>query len=206
MCVCSRGISWSSIAVYAVHALNWFVIHMPIFVRPHCSTVYVGVAYCYWRSSMVTRLVGLSVTIVGPAKMAEPIEMPFGLWTRMGPRNHVLDGGPYPRGKGQFWEGEGWPIVKYIIGNTLHLQQRCGLLWNYFDHLFSWFSFLKLLEGVLIPRKENTSAYWSWLLTAEMAFLSASQQCLITCSQLLFSRSLHLCRYCWVVQKRIFVG
>jgi len=26
--------------------------------------------------------------------MAEPIEMPFALWTRMGPRKHVLDGGP----------------------------------------------------------------------------------------------------------------
>jgi len=26
--------------------------------------------------------------------MAEPIEMLFGLWARMGPRNHVLDGGP----------------------------------------------------------------------------------------------------------------
>ena len=35
---------------------------------------------------------GLSVTIVSPAKTAEPIEMPFGLWTRVGPRNHVLDG------------------------------------------------------------------------------------------------------------------
>jgi len=23
--------------------------------------------------------------------MAEPIEMPFGLWTRAGPKNHVLD-------------------------------------------------------------------------------------------------------------------
>ena len=28
------------------------------------------------------------------AKMAEPIEMPFGLWAQMGPRNHGLDGGP----------------------------------------------------------------------------------------------------------------
>jgi len=27
------------------------------------------------------------------AKTAEPIEMPFGLWARMGHRNHVLDGG-----------------------------------------------------------------------------------------------------------------
>jgi len=25
------------------------------------------------------------------AKTAEPIEMPFGLWTRMGPVNRVLD-------------------------------------------------------------------------------------------------------------------
>ena len=28
------------------------------------------------------------------AKIAEPIEMPFGLWARMGPRNHVFDGSP----------------------------------------------------------------------------------------------------------------
>jgi len=43
--------------------------------------------------------VGLSVTIMRHAKTAEPINMPFGLWTR-GPRNHVLDGGPDPP-----WEG-----------------------------------------------------------------------------------------------------
>ena len=29
------------------------------------------------------------------AKTAEPIEMPFGLWTWMVPRNHVLDGSPH---------------------------------------------------------------------------------------------------------------
>ena len=28
------------------------------------------------------------------AKTAKPIEMPFGLWARMGGRSHVLDGGP----------------------------------------------------------------------------------------------------------------
>ena len=33
-------------------------------------------------------------TAVICAKTAEPIEMPFGLWTQMGPRNHVLDGSP----------------------------------------------------------------------------------------------------------------
>jgi len=38
----------------------------------------------------------LSVTIVSPAETAEPIAMLFGLWTRVGPRNHVLDKGPDP--------------------------------------------------------------------------------------------------------------
>jgi len=43
--------------------------------------------------------------VVTCAKTAEPIEMPFGLWARMGPGNHMLDGSPDPQGKGQFfWE------------------------------------------------------------------------------------------------------
>jgi len=33
--------------------------------------------------------------------MAEPIEMPFGMWTRVGPVNHVLDGGPGPPCEGE---------------------------------------------------------------------------------------------------------
>jgi len=40
--------------------------------------------------------VGLSVTLMSPAKAAEPIEMSFGLRTWVGPGNHVLDGGPDP--------------------------------------------------------------------------------------------------------------
>jgi len=32
--------------------------------------------------------------VVSYAKTAQPIEMPFGLWARMGQRNHVLDGSP----------------------------------------------------------------------------------------------------------------
>ena len=37
-------------------------------------------------------------------KTAEPIEMPFGLMTWVGPRYHVLDVGPdLPRGRGNFW-------------------------------------------------------------------------------------------------------
>jgi len=66
-------------------------------------------AHCYISSSMVCRSVGLSVTVVSPAKTAEPIKMPFGLrrsamswaktaeaiemlfgiWTQVGPKKHV---------------------------------------------------------------------------------------------------------------------
>jgi len=36
--------------------------------------------------------VGLPITISIRAKTAEPIEINFGLWTRVGPGNHALDG------------------------------------------------------------------------------------------------------------------
>jgi len=39
--------------------------------------------------------VGLSVMTVSTVKTAELIEMPFGMWTRVGPRKHVLDGGAH---------------------------------------------------------------------------------------------------------------
>jgi len=55
--------------------------------------------------------------------MAELIEMVFGLRTRVGPRYHVLDGGPYPYRRGSF-EGEekGRPIVKYrdTLQSSMH--------------------------------------------------------------------------------------
>jgi len=47
--------------------------------------------------------VSLSVTVVSHAKTAEPIEMSFGLWTRVGQRNRVLDGAQIPHAKGKFW-------------------------------------------------------------------------------------------------------
>jgi len=39
---------------------------------------------------------------VSCAKTAEPIEMPFGLRIRVGPKNNVSDVGSDPHGKGQF--------------------------------------------------------------------------------------------------------
>jgi len=48
--------------------------------------------------------------------MDEPIEVPFRVWARVGPTNHVSDGGggfPSSQNKGQFW-GIFQPIVKYM--------------------------------------------------------------------------------------------
>ena len=55
--------------------------------------------------------VGRSVTLVNPAKIAALTEMPFGLRTRMGPGNHVLNEGPdHPMGTGNFKGGRGIPL------------------------------------------------------------------------------------------------
>jgi len=45
-------------------------------------------------------------TAVICAKTAEAIEMPFGLWAWIGARNHVLDNGPDPHGRGNFGKKE----------------------------------------------------------------------------------------------------
>jgi len=55
------------------------------------STMYVCAAYCYRPSSVVCRSVTVSHTSE-PCKTTEVIELPFGLKTRVGPRNHVLHG------------------------------------------------------------------------------------------------------------------
>ena len=66
---------------------------------------YVDAAYCYRRSSLVCRSVGLSVTVLSLAKTAEPIDMLFGLLSRVGPRKRIRWGLPMRRGN--FEGGEG---------------------------------------------------------------------------------------------------
>jgi len=81
-------------------------------VRPHRPYyTYLDAVYSYQPSSVVCRSVGLSVTLASPAKTAEPIEMPFGLRTWVGPGNHALYGVQIIHGKGQFRGGKGRPIV-----------------------------------------------------------------------------------------------
>jgi len=57
-------------------------------IRPHRRTI-----LTYMRPIVTDRVawsVGLSVTIMSPAKTPEPIEMQFGLWTRVGSGKYAL--------------------------------------------------------------------------------------------------------------------
>ena len=62
--------------------------YLVIIVRPHHSTTYVDAACCYRPSSVICRSVCHDHH---PAETTELIEMQFGLYTHVGPRNHVLD-------------------------------------------------------------------------------------------------------------------
>ena len=70
-----------------------------IIIRPH-RPYYIDAVYCY-----------------------RPIEMPFGLWARMGPKNHVLNGSSDRHGKGQFL-GKASPTVKYRDFLPCAVQKR----------------------------------------------------------------------------------
>jgi len=100
-----------SICPFPVFYLNWFEgskgdQSVVCIIRLHCGTTYVDAAYCYQPSSVVCQ-VCLSITLVSPVKMAEAIEMPFALRTRVGPRNHVLDRDPHPPWGGAILKEEG---------------------------------------------------------------------------------------------------
>jgi len=75
--------------------------------------------------------VGRSVTLVSPAKIAEPIKMPFGLWAQMVPRNHVLDGDPQALRDvamaTNFWLLMGYNFGCMIASDTL-IDSRGGFL------------------------------------------------------------------------------
>jgi len=62
-------------------------------------------------------------------KMAEPNKMPFRIWTRVGPRNHVLDGVQIPMRKGAILRAQrGWPGHLWRLINSV-TQQGAELVW-----------------------------------------------------------------------------
>jgi len=75
---------------------------------------------CHFIVTSIFRRFGLKC--LNPATTAEPIEMLFGLWTRVtSPRKHV------------------WGVALAQPGeydSTIHVRLPCGLFKNYFDHLF----------------------------------------------------------------------
>jgi len=84
------------------------------FIKFQAASLYfVDAAYYYRGSGVVCRLVGLSVTIMSPAKMVEPTMVPFVLFTRVGSSNRVLDAVQIATVKGQFWGIKERSIVKY---------------------------------------------------------------------------------------------
>ena len=71
----------------------------------------------------------LLVTTASPTKTNEPIEVPFGVWTRVGPRNDVLSGGPDPLGEGAIL-GRTSPACgryteSYSVGGSSGATYRC---------------------------------------------------------------------------------
>ena len=91
--------------------------------RPHRSTAYPDAAYCYRPSSVVCR----SVTIVSPGKTAEPIEMPFGMWTAGCLKEARIRWGAH-------WRHLATTIEPSVCGGD------AAFLSNYSDHLFSGYS------------------------------------------------------------------
>ena len=87
-----------------------------VIIRLHCVHVVqkCGLLLLMWRGVRVCLSVSVCLldTTVSPAETDEPVEMSFGLWTRVGPRNHVF--GPDPSGVGAVlgvWD-MARPIVK----------------------------------------------------------------------------------------------
>jgi len=73
---------------------RWALAHILVIIRSHRSTTYKWCClYCYTPSSVVCRL---THTLQKRLNWSSCF---FGLRTRVGPRNHILDGSLYPHGK-----------------------------------------------------------------------------------------------------------
>ena len=79
------------------------------FVGPYLVLLYrIAVLRTYTRPIVTDRVawsVGRYVTLLSPTKTTAPIEMAFGLRTRVGPANYVLDGGSDLRWEGAILKG-----------------------------------------------------------------------------------------------------
>jgi len=103
----------------------------------HCS--YLLDWCCFWLESLCVLYGAQDLkSVLNTAKTTKLIQVPFGLWTRMDPRNHVLDGVQIPLGRGNFEGEKRQPIVKYMESlpwavrkqlNRSRCHFGCGLGW-----------------------------------------------------------------------------
>ena len=153
--VISASVKWWKMLLYSRWNVGTMIASCKSVFRPHCRNSYRRpIATC-----VVACSVGLSVGLSRPYeywKTAEPIEVLFGMWTRVGPRKHVLDEGPDPHTRTGNFVGEKGPawytqsdsaggstgtvrmtIGVYYMGCTLaqsdeydwtvRVRRRCGL-------------------------------------------------------------------------------
>ena len=98
------------------------------------------------KMRFIVTTVCLLATSVSPANPAEPIAVPFGLWTRVGPRNCVFGGSTADPPYGKFcgiilWHAQTCPRSVFLT--LFASRQRCGL-WlsvNYSNLLGLWLAF-----------------------------------------------------------------
>ena len=113
--------------------------------------------------------VGRFVTLVSPAKTAEVIEMPFGLRTRVGQRNHVLDGGmrrSILRTKREpLWTIGTLCRELWVNGWTdqCHLRRGLSIRWNgHWRHLPNTTEPFVCGDDAALCRITLTTCYHSW--------------------------------------------
>jgi len=110
---------------------------------------------------------------VSPAKTAEPIEIPFGLWTWVSLRNHVRLGCRSPTGVGNFEEGKAaffTSNVKKLSKNQKILRQGVATSYTEFcsiimlnipdlaNVLFSFRSVMKIATAGLVCKNRKQLA------------------------------------------------
>jgi len=70
------------------------------------------------------------------AKMAEPIELPFRTWTRVGPRNHTLGRGPHHPGEGATLLGDAAFRQNYLSTSSSRHQNTRNVTVKYSSKVF----------------------------------------------------------------------
>jgi len=62
--------------------------------------------------------------------MAEPIEMPFGISTQVGPRNHVLDGVQIALCEGTIFKGRPWHAQQHSVVSSAKMAEPIEILFG----------------------------------------------------------------------------